>query len=250
MHITKKQHFFCPSPTIPTPTPTPQVPLATSRWHMTSVATAKQKCLSMLARPHPSLFASPPWVRRTIGTIGFPQRSKFPYVRTVAKTLSASLHTTFLVLDFIFLFFKIFTDPMTNCILRQNYFILKLTNQDKCKYLLPQFELLLYQNWKWLFAHCNRDVIPSCSRRVGIRRHGAGPSRLCCQVLHGRGQLGPDWQQHPYFLHQGRPAGQWLGQRVHTFARCRPEVLHWWILRTRDSICLILKLPSSLFPQK
>lgn len=85
MQRTKTQHLFCLRP--------PQVPLATSRWHMTSLATAKPKSLSMLARPRPSLSASPPWVRTT--------GSKFPHVHTVANP-SAAILTTFLVLLYLF----------------------------------------------------------------------------------------------------------------------------------------------------
>lgn len=49
------------------------------------------------------------------------------------------------------------------------------------------------------------------SWRIGVSWHRARSTRLCSQVLHWRGQLGPDWQQHPHFLHQGRPAGECEG---------------------------------------
>lgn len=46
------------------------------------------------------------------------------------------------------------------------------------------------------------------SWRIGVSWHRARSTRLCSQVLHWRGQLGPDWQQHPHFLHQGCPVGE------------------------------------------
>lgn len=46
------------------------------------------------------------------------------------------------------------------------------------------------------------------SWRIGVSWHCARSTRLCSQVLHWRGQLGPDWQQHPHFLHQGCPVGE------------------------------------------
>lgn len=42
---------------------------------------------------------------------------------------------------------------------------------------------------------------------IGVSRHRARSTGLCGQVLHWRGQLGPDWQQHPHFLHQGCSLG-------------------------------------------
>lgn len=78
------------------------------------------------------------------------------------------------------------------------------------------------------------------SWRIRISRHSSRSSRICSQVLHWGGQLGPDWQQHPHLLHQGCPAGELVYHRSNTFSSFKTCVL--------TSIRLTLHLFSMQFP--
>lgn len=124
--------------------------LATLRWLMTSLAIARPNCLNMLARRHPSLSASPPWVSN-----------------------ARRVHKGWII------------PPVLNLWVRSLFF-----NLEEYQTRTIMQSLFPFSWW------------------IGVSRHCARSTGLCSQVLHRRGKLGPDWQQHPHFLHQGCPAGK------------------------------------------